>query len=95
MRVTIKDVSNVAGISEQALRRHIIHLLEHLDLDLESLTAIYVNTQGTRVRQKVVEKMIRKIKNEYSELDEETRKLADKLLEILGREYDRLTSNYT
>jgi hypothetical protein len=62
--VKISDVAKAVSIHENTLRKHVLLLIDRLDLTIDELVTIYVNTESYKVRMKVLEKLIKMLEND-------------------------------
>jgi hypothetical protein len=62
--VKISDVAKAVSIHENTLRRYVLLLIDRLDLTVDELITIYVNTESYKVKMKVLEKLIKMLEND-------------------------------
>jgi hypothetical protein len=62
--VKISDVAKAISIHENTLRKHVLLLIDRLDLTIEELVNIYVNTESYKVKMKVLEKLIKMLEED-------------------------------
>jgi hypothetical protein len=62
--VRLSEVAKASAVHENTLRKYVLLFIEKLDFTIDELVNIYVNTESYKVKMKVLEKLIEKLKND-------------------------------